>query len=236
MAQMRMRPLDPAPSERLPVEGWELVATEAGRYAAGLIATIQARNGGPPHACHLPLAHPEKWEAFVSDIAQRSGCPSEIITQAIRGLYDAIEVLLRGRRQAPVTDPRSSEERPRVQANLRYLRDVVADAVSAFATRNEPPMLFRRGGELVRVDAVVTHATVVSVPLLRVLLDDAADFVSTDDGGQTFTPDRPRRDVRILGPGAGGGVECCGCFRIPGRPRAIIQRIRSANLRVVRHV
>ena len=38
-----MRPLDPAHSVALTAEGWTLLATEAGRYAAGLMATLQAR-------------------------------------------------------------------------------------------------------------------------------------------------------------------------------------------------
>ena len=72
---------------------------------------------------------------------------------------------------------------------------MVADVESALAAHNEPPTLFRRGSELVQVNAVDPQATVVSRPVLRVLLDDAADFVSTEDEGLTFTPDRPRRDV-----------------------------------------
>jgi hypothetical protein len=112
MAQMRMRLLNPAPSERLPVEGWELVATEAGRYAAGLIATIQARNGGLPHACQLPLAHPEKWEAFALILEPflrpmiHDAIPQYLIDAPTRGtgkglLADVVCSIATGR-QAPV--------------------------------------------------------------------------------------------------------------------------------------
>ena len=36
----RIMRLDPAPKAPLPREGWEVVATEAGRYATGLRATV----------------------------------------------------------------------------------------------------------------------------------------------------------------------------------------------------
>jgi hypothetical protein len=41
----RMSPLTPVPKTPLPGDGWALMATEAGRYAIGLRATVQVWNG-----------------------------------------------------------------------------------------------------------------------------------------------------------------------------------------------
>ncbi len=82
---MAMKALDPAPSERLPVEGWELVATEAGRPAAGLIATIQAPQRRTATTRVNSPRPPGEMGGLCSDISQRSGCPAETITQTIRG-------------------------------------------------------------------------------------------------------------------------------------------------------
>jgi hypothetical protein len=76
----RMIPLNPPPTVVLG-EGWELCATEAGRYAAGLMATLQARNGTLQACQQVPLAHPTKWETFVQDVAGRSGCATDAISR-----------------------------------------------------------------------------------------------------------------------------------------------------------
>jgi hypothetical protein len=187
----------------LPGDGWELIATEAGRYALGLTATLQARNGVLQAQQQLPLAHPQKWTRFVNDVAERSGCDAEAVTRAIRELTDAIEVLLRPRPRPTSSaqdrsDQESSEARVRVQVNERFLRHIVTDAVAALVAVNEPPTLFMRGSELVRVPPAEAHAEPLSLAVLRVLLDHAADFVhvlQTEDGKEVRTPDRPPRDV-----------------------------------------
>jgi hypothetical protein len=154
----KMIPLDPAPTVSLPAEGWMLIATEAGRYAAGLVATLQACNG-TLQSCHqVPLAHPKKWGSFVQDVAGRSGCAAEGVVAAIHELMEAIEVFLRVHRTPRAKTkqdgtPVGPSRRPLVQVNGRFLRDIVTDALAALASANEPPTRFVRGSELVRVPA-----------------------------------------------------------------------------------
>ena len=199
----KMIALDPAPSVPLPAEGWNLIATEAGRYAADLVATLQARNGTLQTCQQVPLAHPKKWEAFVQAVADQSGCAAGVIVEAIHTLLEAVEVLLRAHRRPPAGPNQeginvSPNDRPQVQVNGRFLRHIVTDAVAALVAANTPPMLFMRGSELVRVPPDETHAGSLSVATLRVLLDHAADFVKlfeTEDEGIKVLPDRPPRDV-----------------------------------------
>jgi hypothetical protein len=183
-------------------EGWELRATEAGRYAAGLVATLQARNGTLQACQQVPLAHPKKWGAFIQDVADRSGRKSDAIIAAIHELTEAIDILLRPRGSTPV-DPdkehgaEATSARPQVQVNARFLRDIVTDAVNTLAAANDPPTLFKRGSALVRVAPHDTLAAPLSVAMLRVFLDQAADFVrvrQTEDG-DVCIPDRPPHDV-----------------------------------------
>jgi hypothetical protein len=110
----RMIPLHPPPTVVLG-EGWELSATEAGRYAAGLVATLQARNGILQACQQVPLAHPKKWGAFIQDVAERSGCAADAIVAAIHGLTEAIENLLRPRRQ--LIPPKSTGLRRHLHAH-----------------------------------------------------------------------------------------------------------------------
>jgi hypothetical protein len=192
-----MRPLDPAPSVPLPVEGWTLLATEAGRYAAGLMATLQARNGTLQACQQVPLAHPRKWQAFVQDVAERSGCAADAIVAAVHELTEAVDILLRPRPTPvhPSADDGGATPpaRPQVQVNARFLRDLVTDTVHALAAANEPPALFTRGSALVRVAPQDAHAVPLSVATLRVFMDQAADFVRLRKG--EYIPDRPPHDA-----------------------------------------
>jgi hypothetical protein len=199
----RMIALDPALTVPLPAKGWVLMATEAGRYATGLLATVQAHNGSLQACQQVPLAHPKKWEPFVQDVADRSGCTAEAVVAAIHELMEAIEVLLRVRRTPRAKTkqdgtPVSPSRHPLVQVNGRFLRDIVTDALAALASANDPPTRFVRGSELVRMPPDAAHATPLSVAALRVLLDHAADFMEVhwdEDEGETKIPARPPRDV-----------------------------------------
>src|SRR5262245_27135276 len=52
----------------------------------------------------------------------------------------------------PPRQPRCSQpELPRIECYDRQLRDVTTDAVAALAAANQPPRLFERGGQLVRL-------------------------------------------------------------------------------------
>jgi hypothetical protein len=85
-----------------------------------------------------------------------------------------------------------------VQVDERFLRDIVTDAVAALAATNEPPTLIIRGSELVRVPSDAAYAMPLSMAVLRVLLDHAADFMEVrgdEDEGKIGIPARPPRDV-----------------------------------------
>ena len=88
-------------------------------------------------------------------------------------------------------------KRPLIQVNGRFLREVVADTVAALQKANEPPTMFVRGSELVRVPEDSAHAEPLTVAALRVLMDQAADFAKIKDteDGEEIRPARPPRDV-----------------------------------------
>jgi hypothetical protein len=91
----KMIRLDPAPSAPLPAEGWALIATEAGRYAIGLRATMQAWNGTLQSARQLALANPESWTEFVAELTSLTGGTAEEITKILLTLGGSIEGALR---------------------------------------------------------------------------------------------------------------------------------------------
>jgi hypothetical protein len=90
----RMIQLDPAPCVALPND-WQFIATEAGRYSAGLTASVQAVNGAVQEYASVPLAQPAKRTAFAARVAQRVGVPSETVDHALLELLNAIEGMLR---------------------------------------------------------------------------------------------------------------------------------------------
>lgn len=89
--------------------------------------------------------------------------------------------------------PRS---RPAIQVNDRQLPEITADAVAALRAWNDPPSMFIRGGDLVRVDPD-EHGRPVIRPVLdhqaRWALGESADFVSavTDPRGTIVRPANP---------------------------------------------
>jgi hypothetical protein len=87
----KMIRLDPAPSAPLPAEGWALIATEAGRYAIGLRATMQAWNGTLQSARQLALASPESWTEFVAELTSLTGGTAEEITKILLTVGGSIE-------------------------------------------------------------------------------------------------------------------------------------------------
>lgn len=96
----RMIALTPPPKVVLR-EGCELIATEAGRYADGLRATIQVWRG-TLQGCHqLPLAHPQRWKAVSDAIAGQVGCPPNEVVQALLMLTAAVEGILRQQADGP---------------------------------------------------------------------------------------------------------------------------------------
>jgi hypothetical protein len=97
----KMTRLDPVPKQPLPRDGWELIATEAGRYAVGLRATVQIWNGHVQAVQQLSLAKPETWAEFISHVAtQLEMDTTEPICQAVMILAAGVEGVLRQAEQA----------------------------------------------------------------------------------------------------------------------------------------
>jgi hypothetical protein len=137
----KMIPLDPAPLTSLPVNGWRLVATEAGRYGDGRRATIQSHNGTLQDCYQLRLAHPKQWTACIEDVAQHSACDASAVGAAIRALIVAIEAMLRPHpRPSRDGDAVPISGRPQIQVNGRFDREIIADAVDVLMGTNDPPI------------------------------------------------------------------------------------------------
>lgn len=83
----KMMPLTPCPSVPLPVEGWTLIATEAGRYGDGLRATFHLHNGELQHVGQLRLAQPKTWTPFIDDVALRIPGEAPAVEAVIRQLW-----------------------------------------------------------------------------------------------------------------------------------------------------
>jgi hypothetical protein len=91
----RMIQLDPVPKQGLPCDGWEAIATEAGRYATGLRATIQVWNSELRTVRQLALADPDSWTDFVSEISTLIDTAPDPVVQALRTLAGGVEGVLR---------------------------------------------------------------------------------------------------------------------------------------------
>jgi hypothetical protein len=189
----KMIPLDPAPSTSLPVNGWRLVATEAGRYGDGLRATIQSHNGTLQGCYQLRLAHPKQWTGCIEDVAQHSACDAGAVGAAIRELIMAIEGMLRPRsRSSRDADAAPVSARPQIQVNGRFDREIIADAVDVLEGTNDPPTLFMRGSEFVRMVPGELQAVPFDVPRLRGLIDELADcvMIKASEYGEETLPSR----------------------------------------------
>jgi hypothetical protein len=133
---------------------------------------------------------------FVQDVAGRSGCTTDAIVAAIHE-RQAIEILLRPRHSTPA-DPHDGDgtgtPAARVQVNARFLRDIVTDAVGARNRRQPPPCSGAACGQVAPHNA---HATPLSIAMLRVFLDRAADFSRAPAEDARRHPDLPHVSARI---------------------------------------
>jgi len=92
---MAMNTLMPPPKVSLPVVPWELLATEAGRFAAGLRTTVQLWNGELKYADCLNLADPEERADFAIAASAESGLEHQMIVHGLLTMMAAIEGILR---------------------------------------------------------------------------------------------------------------------------------------------
>ena len=90
----RMIPLDPLPTVTL-ADGWELLATEAGRYANGLTATVQVLNGTVKACQNIALGEPKERNAFMENVAQLVGLSTEALLAKMLELAAGVEGSLR---------------------------------------------------------------------------------------------------------------------------------------------
>jgi hypothetical protein len=87
---------------------------------------------------------------------------------------------------------------PEIEVGGRQLRDIADDSVSALLAANEPPAMFRRAGELVRlVDDEGVRIKLFDHIGLKGELARCADFVKTVEGkeGPETSPARPPADL-----------------------------------------
>lgn len=86
-----------------------------------------------------------------------------------------------------------------IRVNDRFLRDITADAIQALQNANDPPSVFQRGTELVRMIDASLGAEQIVPAALKGLLDRSADFVKVkidqESGEEIHLPARPPDDV-----------------------------------------
>jgi hypothetical protein len=94
-------------------------------------------------------------------------------------------------------------EFPKIVVNNRHLREVTAEALSALASRNDPPELFVRAGRLVRVredENGIPEIQAMEDSHIKGRLARVADFVRNTEKGETRVnpPDWTVKDVQAL--------------------------------------
>ncbi len=93
-------------------------------------------------------------------------------------------------------DKKVQSSLPLIRVSDRHLRDSTAEAIAALHAANNPPEIFLRLGELVRVQADENMRPVIrelTEPRVRYHLSQAADFFRQTDRG--LVPVSPPRDI-----------------------------------------
>lgn len=101
---MALRPLRPTPPTERLADGWDLVASEAGRSNSGLRATLLTLNGESKDITTLLLGHAKQQQAYAERIAALSGIAAAVVLAALPRLAYAIEGLLRQMKTADARD------------------------------------------------------------------------------------------------------------------------------------
>ncbi len=92
------------------------------------------------------------------------------------------------------TEEQPKRGRPTIQVNGRFLREIVDDALDALQKANDPPIIFRRGSILVRMQTEpVLAAETLTIVTLKGRLDRVADCMALTEKGDK--PARPPSDV-----------------------------------------
>jgi hypothetical protein len=137
----KMIPLDPCPKEPLPAAGWELLATEAGRYATGLRATVQVWNGDLQATRQLALAHPQSWTDFITPLAAQLGVTPEALRTILLHLTAGVEGVLRQAEQAvDVCGNSQATDLVELAGEAALFHDPNGEAYATIATNGHPEM------------------------------------------------------------------------------------------------
>lgn len=98
----------------------------------------------------------------------------------------------------------NAKGRRTIQANGRFLRDLVADSIEAIKETNTPPTLFKFGSAFVRVDGNSNKAEPLNSVMLKSELDQRADYVKVavtqDEEGKVVERHTPARPPAELAP------------------------------------
>ena len=85
-------------------------------------------------------------------------------------------------------------EKPTIQVNSRYLREIADDAIKALHTSNNPPRLYIKSGLLSRVDKN-GKTQIMDNASLKGYLDRCANFITVKTERQIVSPARPPSDL-----------------------------------------
>jgi hypothetical protein len=103
-----MNALDPIPQIRV-AEAWRLRATQAGRSARGLVATVQLWEGDVMRLSRtFHLDDEAETTEVLEEYTAHCGATPELLEQALRDLYVGIEEALR-RQAEPVERPKKAD-------------------------------------------------------------------------------------------------------------------------------
>ena len=130
------------------------------------------------------LGGSERAAAIVADEtkrakAERADLERQAAADVARRRYHAADAAIAGKERGESAEP-PAEPRPAIQVNDRQLPEITAEAVEALRAWNDPPSLFIRGGEFVRVDPDERGRPVIRPVLdhqVRWALGESADFV-----------------------------------------------------------
>src|SRR5712691_1025889 len=115
----RMITLHPAPKVQVAGGAWDLLATEAGRYAKGLRATYQLWNGTLQDSRCVDLTDTA---VYVQTIAAKSGVDPALVERAVLDLLVMVEGILRQATSSPASQQARPPEYRATPAGLVWLK------------------------------------------------------------------------------------------------------------------
>jgi hypothetical protein len=105
-------------------KGWELIATEAGRFASGLRAAVQVHNGTVQHWQTLNFGQPDKCKTFTRNVAKLTNLSPGAVRKKLLELAAGVEGSLR--------EMGNRSETPRTTQAQRLVECAIAAGVELF--------------------------------------------------------------------------------------------------------